>query len=284
MVRRFFSFSLFHFFTLSLLLTSCNGVGFMDKMYDDPSAVISSDSTLIINATQYDRWAYIDLHALTDSINAYNIGMEQYKPSFLPTFCSIPLDETSGEMGSESTGVYYCWYDIFGKGLSNNRLATDEEVADVKSLMSEKLQKEKSKFPTASQPTPASWDIAFHFCNVRTNGGSVYNTGETLWTNIGTAKDYANKTFTADTWNQNWVWIERNAMLKGIIPCQGIYVNEELGTWLQFAMENFAPKWTHSNEIYILKMSDGSMAALQLVDYKSSGKSCNLEIKFKYPI
>lgn len=283
-----------------LLLYSCKGVGFMDDIYDDPEAAKQEGGsaeykeetktvtgTIVVNASEFTQWAYIDLHALRDSIIAGQT------PTFTPTYLEVPMKEVSGAMAEGDAGVYFRWYDVFGKGLSNNRKATDAEVSAVKDYLPEDLQKAVSSYKTAKQPEPASWDLAFHYCNVRTNGGAVLqtpltSTGEvTDWSLVGTAADYAKETFTPDTWNEDWVWLDRSTMLAGIIPCQGIAINEMLGTWLQFSLKSMTPQWKHQSNIYILKMNDGTMAALNLVNYKGGkGGSTTgyLTINFMYPI
>lgn len=301
-----------------MVLMSCNGIGIMDNMYDDPTSDTGGSAekegetvsgTIIINASTFANWAYIDFHAIRDSIE------NGLKPSCTPVYMDIPLTATAPEgslatvpgsfaSGSpatapessptdEQSGVYFRWYDVFGKGLNYNRRATAAEVIAVKRNMPEELKKDVPMFATAPQPEPASWDIAFHYCNVRTNGGGAYQTPLTStgyatdWTMLGSKADYAKMEFTEDTWNENWVWINRNAMLAGIIACQGIRINETLGTWLEFSLKNLAPLWTHRSNIYILRMKDGTMAALNLVNYKGGPDGSTtgyLTINFLYPL
>lgn len=44
------------------------------------------------------------------------------------------------------------------------------------------------------------------------------------------------------------------------------------------------PAYVKNNHVFILRLSDGTCAALQLEDYLSpSGKKCYLTINYKYP-
>lgn len=290
----------FYTLLMALLFCSCHGVGIMDDIYDDPAEAKQEGGsaeyeektqtvtgTIVVNASSYSQWAYVDLHALRDSI------ISGKTPTFTPTYLDVSLKEVPGTMNEGDDGIYFRWYDVFGKGLESNRRATEAEVLAVKDKLPADLQKNTTCYKTAKQAEPASWDLAFHYCNVRTNGGSVLqtpftSTGETTdWSVVGSAADYATETFTPDTWNESWVWVNRSTILAGIVPCQGLYVNEMLGTWLQFTLKSMMPQWTHRSNIYILKMKDGTMAALNLVNYKggAGGKTTGyLTINFMYPL
>lgn len=279
-----------------MILMSCNGIGIMDNVYDDPTSDTGGGAekedetvsgTIVINASTFANWAYIDFHAIRDSIEA---GLT---PTCTPVYMDIPLTATTTAPDDEQSGVYFRWYDVFGKGLNFNRRATAAEVTAIKRNMPDELKKDVPMFPTAPQPEPDSWDIAFHYCNVRTNGGGVYQTPLTStgyatdWSMVGNKADYDKMVFNEDTWNENWVWINRNAMLAGVIACQGIRINETLGTWLEFSLKNLAPLWNHRSNIYILRMKDGTMAALNLVNYKGGPDGSTtgyLTINFLYPL
>ena len=44
------------------------------------------------------------------------------------------------------------------------------------------------------------------------------------------------------------------------------------------------PQFVHNNHVFILRLNDGTYAALQLEDYLSpTGTKCYLTINYKYP-
>lgn len=70
-------------------------------------------------------------------------------------------------------------------------------------------------------------------------------------------------------------------MLLGLMGCQGININKPLSSMLQF---NFPPSYVLNNHIFLVKLKNGNMAALQLANYmNAAGQTCRLTINYKYP-
>ena len=129
----------------------------------------------------------------------------------------------------------------------------------------------------ASSPRPT-------LSKTRTNGGAVYETQYTSFDQLpASSTEFANKEFAADEWSENEVWSSQEQMLLSLVPSQGIDVNKMLSSWLEFKF-NVPPDYILNKHVFILRLADGTYAALQLANFVSpEGKKCFLTINYKYP-
>lgn len=244
----------------ALSLTACNGI--LSDIYDEPqNEVIAAKGQIVVDATSWADWYYIDLkqlHNLTETGDETALQKAQTEHEAWP----IPMT-LSGESDGRS-GQYLYWFDVLGAGIDHN---------------------EKRGFtPCDAQPEPEEWSFAIHRNNVRTNGGAVLKTQYTSMNELPESSDaFKNMTFTADEWSENVVWDSQEQMLIGLVPSQGINVNEVLSSWLTFKF-NIPPDYIPDSHVFILRLADGTCAALQLVNYLSpTGKKCWLTINYRYP-
>lgn len=241
-------------------LPSCNGI--LGDIYDEPpvqkQAVMAG--SLFIDASEWDKWHYIDLKQINDS--TLNDQSDLWQTYRIP----ISRDVTDIHPQAETTGIYSYWYDVFGAGLSNHEF--------------------RGFAPTDSQPEPETWTFAVHRNNIRTNGGAACETRYLSVDELPEGTQWLEELdFVPDTWNEKDVWTIQDNMLSGIIGNQGIRINEVLGAWLTVEIPPMPPLFRHNPSVFILRLSDGSYAALQLVDYMDSkGTKCNLTIKYRYPL
>ena len=261
-----------------MLLTACEGL--FEGIYDQPpteskptnptEAQTDSDSisgqvtvtiegSLYIDASSWENWYYVDFKAMADSVAA------RRNQDFTPIAYPIPTTLTGESDGK--TGIYTYWFDVWNQGLSVNERRHFEA--------------------TDPQPEPANWTFAVHRNNVRTNGGSAYETSMTDIKDLTTAEPYklTTESFTPDQWSETEVWADQSQMLLSLIGCQGIKVNPVLSSWLQIAIPPMPPAFTLNNHVFILRLNDGTYAALQLENYQSTtGTKCCLTINYKYPL
>ena len=95
---------------------------------------------------------------------------------------------------------------------------------------------------------------------------------------------FRNMKFTEDEWTENEVWDSQDQMLLGNVPSQGIEINKVLSSWLCMDIPPMPPAFSMNNHVFILRLNDGSYAALQLENYLSpNGTKCHLTINYKYP-
>lgn len=240
---------------LSLLFSACTGL--FGGIYDDPPATIEpKEGTLVIDATSWTDWYYVDLNNIVE-----------------PTPYPIPFSEESQKPTTSNLrpptnipGIYTYWFDVWGKGISVNEF--------------------RSFLPTDEQPAPEKWSFAVHRNNVRTNGGGVC---ETQLTDIGQLKfsreELEKFTYVGDEWTETAVWADQSQMLNSLVGSQGIAINTLLSSWLRLDVPPMPPAFTHNDHVFILRLSDGTFAALQLANYLSpTGAKCYLTINYKYPI
>lgn len=247
------------------MLSGCEGI--FNGVYDEPETETRSttDGHLYIDASNWREWHYIDLNAVAGQVSAntdFNTS-SLWETFEIPTFVS---SEEITEGNNEKAGIYTYWYDVFGEGISK--------------------QEYIGFTPSASQPEPDDWTFAVHRNNVRTNGCLVAETDLTSLSQIPDVQDWISAlVFTPDEWNQTEVWTVQDRMLNGIIGNQGIYINKVLSGWLKMVIPPMPPVFEINRHIFILKLPDGTFAALQLEDYISTiGTKCCLSIKYKYPL
>ena len=61
-------------------------------------------------------------------------------------------------------------------------------------------------------------------------------------------------------------------------------INRLLSSWLQLYIPPIPPAFTHDSHVFIIRMKDGTYAALQLANYISpEGDKCWLTINYRYP-
>lgn len=245
-------------------LSSCNGI--LSNAYDEPEekeSVETRAGQLYVDASEWGMWHYIDLkevYEATENDAAVN-------PSALWKHYEIPITPVEQtEYGKDKPGIYTYWYDVFGEGISKNEF--------------------RDFYLTIAQPEPEKWSFAVHRNNVRTNGGEVARTDYHKFEDLPEGTSWTEKLkFHKDEWNEKDVWTIQERMLSGLIGNQGIEINNTLSAWLTIEIPPMPPAFTHNDEIFILKLADGSMAALQLENYLSStGTKCCLTINYRYPL
>lgn len=246
---------------VALTATACNGI--LSDIYDEPRDSALGSGQLVVDATSWHDWYYIDFDSLaaiaaTGDSAALAHAETSFTPYPIPTaLTTAPTDTT--------TGMYTYWFDVFGRGLDNY---------------------DKRAFtPTDAQPEPAHWSIAVHRNNVRTNGGAVFETNYSSIADLPpTGAAFASATFTPDEWSERDVWVDQSQMLRSLIGCQGIMVNKVLSSWIKVAIPPMPPAFTGNSHVFIIRFPNGKMAAVQLANYISpKGAKCWLTINYKYP-
>lgn len=248
--------------TASMALTGCSGI--LSDVYDDPPAEdevkLTQAGTLYIDASNWTEWHYIDLAEIADATAA--------DPDFNPSsaWVTLPVEMEQTDDTSVRTGIYTNWYDVFGQGISR--------------------WEPRDFYPTPAQPAPEHWSLAVHRNNFRTNGAEVAMTAYEDIDEMPMTLDYVKSLpFRADEWNTSDVWVVQDQMLLGLIGCQGIEINPTLSDWLHVDIPPIPPAFTLNPKVMVMRLSDGTYAALQLENYLSaSGTKCCMTINYKYPL
>lgn len=254
---------------LLLFMTSCEGL--FSSVYDEAESNTQvTGSQLYIDASSKTAWYYICFDSLEmlrqqgdmEKLRYAQTHFTPYPISMTATGDSVKSPEKP-DMGA--TGIYTYWYDIFGQGLSVNKFS--------------------SFIPTDPQPEPDNWDIAIHYIDARTNGGSVLETSYTSMDDLpASSADFSGLTFTPDEWQENTVWVNWDQVLSKYMGCQGIKTNKVLSSWITMELVTPPPVFTLNNHVFIVKLKNGKHAAVQLQNYMSSkGDKGVLTINYKYP-
>lgn len=266
-----------------MTLTACSGL--FDDIYDKPQEIIPAKGQIVMDATSWTDWYYVDLnqlHQLTvegdeeallkaqTEFKAYPIPMEATGERVdKPTTGGAGSDEGSSASSTitqgKKSGQYMYWFDVFGAGIKSNTFSYFT--------------------PAAEQTAPEDWTIAIHRNNVRTNGGAVLETTYTSMDQLPESSEaFRNMTFKEDQWTENEVWDSQEQMLLGYVPSQGIAINRVLSSWLSMEIPPMPPSFSMNNHVFVLRLKDGSYAALQLENYLApNGTKCYLTINYKYP-
>lgn len=130
---------------------------------------------------------------------------------------------------------------------------------------------------------PPNWDFAIHHYDVKTNGGSAY---ETPYNSIEQLKDNGLPTqavFTSDTTGR--VIVDMSGMMEGNIVYYDAKINKVLSQWIDVDTGTMPPIYTLSGKVYVLRLADGTCAALLFKDFMdNSGVKGFITVKYLYPI
>lgn len=234
---------------VALMATSCDGI--LDGIYDDAPADdtfaegfheggLPNHRVLMLNATSYDEWIYIDLHGM---------GIERRR---------IPDELTSGDWDGKSGITYQL---VHG--------STFDELSVTK---------------TDAQADARKWDFAIHHFDVKTNGGSAAVAPTKNLFDIS-ASDASSLTFTPDKWSDNQVIVDLKEMMGFKIGYQNSMFNPVLSAWATMDFSTPPPVYSASGDAYVLKLADGTLAAMQLRSYISPmGTKGFLTIDIVYPL
>lgn len=245
---------------LPFITTGCEGI--FDDIYDKVPDIVPADGQIIVDASDWGNWYYIDLPTLA-RLSQEGDGEALRKAQTEHKAYPIPMTLT-GESDGKS-GQYLYWFDVWGAGIANNEF--------------------RRFTPCDAQPEPAEWSFAIHRNNVRTNGGAVYETSCSSMDELPESSEaFRNAAFVGDEWSENEVWDSQEQMLLCLVPSQGIAVNKVLSSWLTMDIPPVPPAFSMNSHVFVLRLADGSYAALQLADYLSpSGTKCFLTINYRYP-
>lgn len=134
------------------------------------------------------------------------------------------------------------------------------------------------------QKGPEEWDIAIHRYDVKTNAAAVLETGFTGFSALRNAGAMPEGTYVEDVWTTDRIAIDMSGMMEGNIVYMESFYNEELSRWLDVDKSNMPPTYTLSNKVYMVKLEDGTYAAVRLTNYmNASGVKGFMTIDYIYP-
>lgn len=78
---------------------------------------------------------------------------------------------------------------------------------------------------------------------------------------------FAAEDFVADEWTTDRITIDMSQMMDGIIVYAEDYYNPCLSRWLDVDTSTMPPVYTLSGRVYLLRLADGTYAALRLTNF-----------------
>ena len=267
------------FIITALSLIGCEGIleGIYDEIPEGGSSdvVVKGDTvsgSLYVEAIEWDQWYYLDLHAIRDAVTASHRGEVLDSSCFHFSRYPVPMTLSGVWDGVSRIRTNRFWV------LTGGGIRDFEFVSDVQSDV---------------QPEPEHWDLAIHRDNNRTNGGAVLETPYETLEKLPAVRQILDQmqrsgldtTFTPDALSDHEVWVDQSTILSELVPCQVIPINQVLSLWMTVDLPPIPPAFTHNSHVFLLRMSDGTVAALRCASYISAKNvKCCLTIEYKYPV
>lgn len=135
------------------------------------------------------------------------------------------------------------------------------------------------------EDAPVNWDFAIHRYDAKTNDGAVVECPAADFGSIPNINTIPEESFIADEWTTNKITVDMSQMMDGVILYAEDYYNPCLSRWLNVDTSSMPPIYTLSGKIYLLRLSDGSYAALHLSNYMSDAAIKGfMTIDYLYPV
>ncbi|MCI8999125.1 MAG: hypothetical protein HFJ95_09055 [Muribaculaceae bacterium] len=134
---------------------------------------------------------------------------------------------------------------------------------------------------------PAQWDLAVHRYDTKTNNGAVMETGATGFYSLANVvkPDTGNGEYVKDIHTTDVIVTDMSTMMDGYLSYAESDYNTELSKWLNVDKSSMPPVYTPSNKVYILRLNDGSTAAIRLDNYMDAiGVKGYMTIQYMYPL
>lgn len=124
---------------------------------------------------------------------------------------------------------------------------------------------------------PGEWHLALHRYDLKTNGGAACQTDYTSLDDL--RDDIADASFRmpevaefeADA--EGRITFDMSHMMEGWLDYADASINPVLGTWLDVDTSNMPPNYTMGNNVYLVRMADGTVAAIKFTGYSNPYKS-----------
>ena len=130
---------------------------------------------------------------------------------------------------------------------------------------------------------PENWDMAVHRYDSKINGAGVMETNFTDLNALLGSGALPSGEFVADA--DSRITIDMSGMMDGNIIYADSKVNPELAKWLVVDTSSMPPAYSLSGKVYILKLKDGTLAALKLKNFiNEKFDKGYLTIDYIYPL
>ncbi len=132
---------------------------------------------------------------------------------------------------------------------------------------------------------PANWDFAIHRYDAKTNGGAVTESAAADFGMLPAISSIPAEAFVTDKWTTDKITVDMSQMMDGIIRYAEDWYNPCLSGWLHVDTSTMPPVYTLSGKIYLLRLPDGTCAALRLTDFMNDAAVKGfMTIDYLYPV
>lgn len=134
---------------------------------------------------------------------------------------------------------------------------------------------------------PAEWDLAQHRYDVKTNGAAVIMTDWHSIEELEAAGMPTGAAWVEDEWSEASVTIDMSHMLEGYLTYMPGYRNAEASQWVNVDTSTMPPVYTMHDNVMLYRFSDGTYAAIQLVNFMSADRYQTkgwMTVNYKYPM
>lgn len=138
---------------------------------------------------------------------------------------------------------------------------------------------------SVNEAAPANWDFAVHRYDTKTNGGAVTECAASDFGTLPAAGSFPAEAFEADEWTTDRITVDMSQMMDGIILYAEDFYNPCLSRWLNVDTSTMPPIYTLSGKIYLLRLRDGTVAALRLANFMNDAAVKGfMTIDYLYPV
>lgn len=132
---------------------------------------------------------------------------------------------------------------------------------------------------------PETWDFAVHRYDTKTNGGTVWESQAGAFDALPALESVSEEQWVADEWTTDRITVDMSQMMDGIILYAEDYWNPSLSRWLDVDTSTMPPVYTLSGKIYLLRLEDGTFAALRLANFMNDAAVKGyMTIDYLYPV
>lgn len=132
---------------------------------------------------------------------------------------------------------------------------------------------------------PAAWDFAVHRYDAKTNGGAVAESAAADFGTLPAVGSVPEDAYVADIWTDDRITVDMSQMMDGVILYAEDYYNSCLSGWLDVDTSTMPPVYTLSGKIYLLRLADGTCAALRLANFMNDAAVKGfMTIDYLYPL
>lgn len=134
---------------------------------------------------------------------------------------------------------------------------------------------------------PAEWDIAQHRYDVKTNDAAVMMTPYHSIQELEAAGLPTEGDWMEDEESKQCITVDMSHMMEGYLTYAPGHKNTELGKWVEVDTSNMPPNYTMYDNVMLLRLADGTYAAIQLANFMSTDSyqvKGWMTVNYKYPL